>query len=236
MSKEQEYQYLSSRLEEPDFWINGSKLHVIPIKVIIGNNVIHSLFSGNSRKNILLHIDNTAYIDVILTQYGTPVFTMYLHNSKGDLVFKIVNNVIQLNSLSWDIEQIGNSIIVRESSRRILLNMDIDPDDKSVTIKANFRKYLSKIIKINEDGITVGNDRLLSNCTVLSSRNGIVITNQLVTGTAGVEGYLNASSCTIGGYPIGFKNVHSCTNILVSGCELAFLFEKKFLEDRIKVH
>lgn len=227
----QEKDYLRQHLQQENFWIRGAQLHSVPIKLKIGNNIINSCFLSSRHKCILLFIEGHMYVDVALTQAGIPVFTMKMNDSSGKKVFEVIDNVIAVNCACWDIEQIGTKTIIREGSRKILLSIDFCPVEKMVGIKANIRGINSKQLRINEKGVHIGRRTLVSNCFVEGCNAGLLLLRRSVDSTGCIEGNNTLfSNITVGRHPIGFKNVFGLHKSLVLYCEIAFLFEQKFLD------
>lgn len=132
----------------------------------------------------------------------------------------------------WDIEQIKNKIILRESKGNILLRILFCPISKTASINANLKGLTKEIIRISDNGVFIGRVPILSNCTVFSCRKGLVVTDRDIPVSGCVEGRgLSVSNLTVGGYPIGFKNVEETNNTIVASCEIAFFFDRKFLDE-----
>ena len=106
---------------------------------------------------------------------GHLLLNLNLFDEFNSLVLQIKNNQLWYSICPWDIHLVGRNLTIRESSRRILIDLTFDVPNKILVNRGRFLLNGVEII-IRPDHLLVTNSRtLLSGTTVHRVPYGLII-------------------------------------------------------------
>lgn len=111
----------------------------------IKNGHAHFLMDASSFAERQIKIGKTLLIDpdeTVISAFGEPVLIIrspednnspirvsaLFRNTAGEIIFQIDDNEVSINEDSWDVNTEGGRVIVRERSRKIALQLVVNPD------------------------------------------------------------------------------------------------------------
>ncbi len=106
---------------------------------------------------------------------GHLLLNVNLFDDNNNEVLTIANNELVYSSSPWDIDLIGRNLIIRESSRKLLLDIVFDVPNK-ITINRGRLLCNGVEVIIRPDHILLANNNtLVSRCTVTNTHVGLII-------------------------------------------------------------
>lgn len=141
--------------------------------LILGNNI----FTGNP--SLYFQLKEKDFFNVGFdNDLNQVVINAAFFSNDGTLLFKIENNIYTTTDDAWDVEMVGKRIVIREGRYRRLL--DIEIDGKENTIKVLGRIFIDddKYIELNKNGIQFYGHTIMSECTVIDCKIGILIDSE----------------------------------------------------------
>jgi hypothetical protein len=107
-----------------------------------------------------------------------------LADSSGTVQLSIDDNELIHRADPYDVERIGNRLVLRSDRRQIFVELQFDAPNVVRVLRASFW-HDGMQVKINADGMTIGERAILRNVTFKGSAGGILVRNRPPTaGTA----------------------------------------------------
>jgi trigger factor len=113
-----------------------------------------------------------------IVEDGNLLLSGEFHDKKGDVIVKIDKNEVQFATQKYDIELVGQKIIIRERKGIILLKINVNPSDAIIDIE--YARFDHRDISIN---------LLKSKLLIKNTRTGILYFTASSNGVPGNVGF-----------------------------------------------
>ncbi|XPV68025.1 MAG: hypothetical protein ACNI25_12015 [Halarcobacter sp.] len=148
------------------------------------DNDLDISIAGTHYKNCknLIQINEKPILSIQKDENGILISGVF-YNSLGKKSLKIINNKWDVYIDNWDIECIGNVILIREKLREISLKIKILPPSKLIIEKLNMR-YKDIHLKGNENKLEISQDNgktwnRFYNISMINCKCGIYIEHKI---------------------------------------------------------
>ncbi len=143
-------------------------------EVLIGSNVFITKDQGYGTVMIPVSIDETPLLAFILTD-GHLLLNINLFDENNNPILMIKNNQLIYSVSPWDIQLVGRNLVIREASRKVLIDIVFEVPNKIVINRGRFLHNGVEIL-ISPECALITNNKLLfkeNNCSNCSG--GIII-------------------------------------------------------------
>ncbi|WP_336704371.1 HNH endonuclease signature motif containing protein [Chryseobacterium indologenes] len=126
--------------------------------VNIGDCTFSTLYNGNETSLIALQILEQPIIKVTIID-GHYLIDAQLYNKNNELLLSIKDSVLEYSLGTWDIYFVGNTLTIREGSRKIFVEIAFESPD-TVSIKRGNVYFKSVNVKITPKGLKIGTSEI----------------------------------------------------------------------------
>lgn len=143
----------------------------------IGGNTFTTADAGYGTVMVPVSVDGIVLLGFILAE-GHLLLNMVLFDESNELVLHIRNNELVYRPDAWDIELIGRQLIVREASRKILIDIVFEVPNRIVIARGRFLCNGVEILVRPDHLLITNNATLLSGCSAINCPGGLLIGRQ----------------------------------------------------------
>lgn len=127
-------------------------------EIIIGSNRFSAKDSGDGTVLLPVSVDDTPLLGFIL-QDGHLLLNLNLFDECNHLVLQIKNNHLYYSVSPWDIQLVGQNLIIREGERKILVDITFQVPNRIVIHRGRFLRNGVEIL-VRPDKVLIVNNRL----------------------------------------------------------------------------
>ena len=142
-------------------------------EVVIGSNSFVSKYENGEGSIFPIIIDNIPLISFTLLD-GHLLLNLNLFDEYNKLVLKIVNNQLIYSLSPWDIQFVGQKIIIREKSRKILIDINFEVPNRIILNRGRFLLNGVEIL-LNGEYLEITNNTTLISGNTFNCPCGIMI-------------------------------------------------------------
>lgn len=143
---------------------------------LIGGNIFSMDYSGNPSQLIAIMVDGNPLLSFILDD-GQLLLSARLFDEANYIVCRIEDNELIFSTSPWDIQIVGKKMIIREKSKKILVEIIFEAPNKVIINKARLLCNGVEIL-INENSMSIaGKQHTSIGCKYHNNHAGIIIGN-----------------------------------------------------------
>lgn len=140
----------------------------------IGGNSFTCQDTGYGTAMAPISVDGTPLIGLILAD-GHFLLNVVIFDEFNTPILNIRNNQLFYSTAPWDIQLRGTSLTVRETHRKILIEIDFQPPNKVVINRGRFLRNGVEILVRPTNILITNNAMVLSNCQAHNCYGGLII-------------------------------------------------------------
>ncbi|MCG5054499.1 MAG: HNH endonuclease [Myxococcales bacterium] len=134
-----------------DFHFSGKEC-----QVLIGGNSFGATFSADPSILLPISIDDTPLLAFSFSQGRIGLF-LNLFDENNELILQIHDNQLVQSTSPWDIQMVGQNLVVREAHRKILVDIVFEPPHRIVISRGRLLRNGVELL-IRPDSIVVSNN------------------------------------------------------------------------------
>lgn len=150
-------------------------------EALIGGNRFTTQDQGYGTKMVPISVDDTPLLGFVLTD-GHLLLNLAIFDEYNSLVLHIKNNQLRFSTNPWDVQLVGRNLVIREASRKILVDIRFEVPNRIVIDRGRFlRNGVEVLIRPNHLVIT-NNAMIFSDNAANNVPYGLLIgphTNQI---------------------------------------------------------
>jgi trigger factor len=143
-------------------------------EAILGSNRFTTQDQGYGTEMVPIVIDNAPIVGFILTD-GHLLLNLNLFDESNNLVLQIVNNAMQLSVDAWDIDLVGQNLIVRQALRNILLDIHFEVPNRIVIRRGRLLRNGVEVLITPDYALVTNNNTFVSGCSAFNVHAGLVL-------------------------------------------------------------
>jgi len=124
-------------------------------EILVGGNSFSTKVGGYGTVLLAVSVDNTPLLAFVLGD-GHLLLNLNVFDEYNQLVLCIGNNQLLQSSGNWDIQLVGQNLVVREAERKILIDISFEPPGRIVINRGRFLRNGVEIL-VRPDRAVVAN-------------------------------------------------------------------------------
>ena len=143
-------------------------------EVVIGGNSFTCEDQGYGTAMVPISIDGVALVGLILGD-GHLLLNVVAFNEFNVPVLHIKNNQLFYSMSPWDVQLVGTTLTLRETHRRILLEIEFAPPNKVIVTRGRFLRNGIEVLVRPENVLITNNRAYISGCHAHNCYGGLIL-------------------------------------------------------------